>query len=180
MKRNALFSLVPAVGLAVMLMSAVSAAASVEYASIPPAAFTAFNPEAKLWNWGYKLANDLETGREMFVAPVQLPHGATMTKITWRYWQTDLENFGSIYLERTARDQDYEDLLDPKLNTTGIGVGSVYTTTILSPTIDNQSYDYYIQIMVPNGDFEALGVVIEYVPAGMSTSLPLVLRSFFP
>lgn len=90
-------------------------------------------------------------GSAMFYAPVILPHGSTITKLTLFGYRDDSEAYLDLYLGRiTNAGSNYEMALISADWTNGSGSG--YDDTILYSTIDNSSYSYYLKCVINPND----------------------------
>jgi hypothetical protein len=129
------------------------------YLSIPHAAFHSLNsPESGSdeYNYGTTLYGYIavtDTGPEVtFIAPVQLPHGATVTG----YDCYDFDDAGTGTLYRAA----FSDASTTSMAVSGCG-GSM-DTTISSATIDNQNYYYYTQVGTIDSSEQFYGAMVRY------------------
>lgn len=135
------------------------------YVSIPAAAFRPKQDGYDFRNLGYQLIPENATS-EYYYAPVQLPHGATVTKMTFYWYDSSSSNNGEAIL--------YQNNLAGMglgmavVNTSGDGGGgSSYDDTIAHATIDNSQYAYYVRWHLPDSnDVRGRGVVIEYTYTG--------------
>lgn len=131
------------------------------YLTIPAAAF---QPNLD----GYTFTNSgrsvLPTGANpalYFLAPVNLPHGAIVTNITFHWTDTDVTEGALLQLYRI----DLAGGEVPMATLVSIGnpgAGSSSENTIGLSTIDNSQYGYYLWLSLPSTALEAHGVVIEY------------------
>ena len=172
MTRNKVLALVPVVGLSFALLT-LSASPGHGYVSVSTAAFQPVFDGYDYTNYGYYLTNDNDLG-DYFVAPVQLPHGVTVTKLTF-YFYDDIapSSHSYAYLYRADLAGSTDNLAF--VQSTSTGNDSAYDDSINYATIDNSQYAYYLWLILDTSDHKAYGVIIEYTYA---TSLPLVLRSF--
>ena len=107
-------------------------------------------------NYGYRIHTiDEDWG---FYAPVQLPHGATITKMTF-YWWTQLGSSGKLSLYRNQLN-NYYDLMG--FAVTGSGIGSSTDSSISYATIDNSQYAYYFEFEPDDTFCNCYGATIEY------------------
>lgn len=142
---------------------AVSWATQTGYISVPAAAFRPQEDGYQFTNYGSQLTND-NGASDYYYAPVQLPHGATVTKMTW-YWSDTSTSNGIAALRRGAKIGSY--LLMAEAQTTGSGGnGSSYDDTISYATIDNQNYTYYLRWSLADTDVKGYYVAIEYTYTG--------------
>ena len=157
-----------------ILSKASNSIASGGYIAIPAAAFHPKAPDFDYANFGSALYGDYPGG---FVAPLYLPHGAQLTRISffWNDTDSDSGHDGAIAVMRSG----FFGVESPMavLTTTGSGQDSTTTTTIDDASIDNSQYQYYIQAELP--DWGASGrvtlycVVIEY---SYPVYMPIVVK----
>ncbi|MHC4624789.1 MAG: hypothetical protein ACYS4W_12900 [Planctomycetota bacterium] len=129
------------------------------YLSLPAANFRPMREGYSYQNNGYELIGNV-TVKSIYFAGVQLPHRATVTKVTF-YWRDYSSDTGTTYLYMSNfMGAAYE---MATVDTTGTGGnGSSYDDTISYATIDNSQYAYYLRLLLPDGLVRAYGVVIEY------------------
>jgi len=133
--------------------------------SIPPAAFV---PSADTYDWtltiGY-LKNRTVTTIQHFYAPVILPHGVTVTKLTLFGYRDDALSEFMAVLERTDRETNSNSLATVIADWTD-GLNSKYDNSISNATIDNANYNYTLTLAInPNddvGDVYFTGALIEF------------------
>jgi hypothetical protein len=175
MKRNRFFALAPVLGLASILLYGVTAAPGHGYVSVPAPAFQPQSHDYQYWissGW----VRNLDGDSDYYRAPVQLPHGATLTKLSffWKdgsstadgycqLWQSGLSGSYALGIASAATDGD-----------AGLADSSEVTITMFS-TVDNSQYAYGLTVYLPDSSVEAFGAIVEYV---YPVSLPLVLRNF--
>ena len=111
-------------------------------------------------NSGYNLYPD-DSSSYWFVCPVQLPHGATVTRFTF-YWRDSSSS--TFEGECELRRSNFTSSLMAKLSTNGsAGVDdSDTTTTITNPVVDNAAYAYWLQLYFPDANVDFYYAVIEY------------------
>ena len=134
------------------------------YLSIPAAAFVPqYNYDAETYNGG-SIVRTLSGSYDIFNAPVQLPHGATVTKMTVYWYDNYAGDNGTIALRRSSF--SLFPLTMAEVTTSGSGGnGSGVDSTIDYAQIDNSQYTYYLTAQLPTDgtDYVGLyGVVIEY------------------
>jgi hypothetical protein len=139
--------------------------AETSYVSIPPAAFFPHAIPGSEWfmdvdgRWFYTTTSPYE----YYFAPAQLPHSATITKITF-YWY-DLYGIMELNLLRSRMNGTSVDFLTG-MNSGTSGYGSDAQTSISNPTIDNSQYVYYFYLNMPqmsDDHTRYLGAVVQYV-----------------
>ena len=131
--------------------------------SIPPAAFTPSTDGYAFTNDGHSLYITIPNV-QYWLAPVQLPQGATATELTF-YWTNDSASVnGTASLYRT-------DLAGHENNiataSTSVSTGPASSSANINNSyakIDNTQYNYYIYLMLrqESGAVKAHGVVISY------------------
>ncbi|RLC76864.1 MAG: hypothetical protein DRI61_12535 [Chloroflexi bacterium] len=141
---------------------AVSWAAQTGYVSVPAAAFRPQADGYDFTNFGNRLINNNDIS-DFYNAPVQLPHGATVTKMTFYWYDTSSDN-GSVVLRRCSGSSCKE---MAEVDTSGSsGDGSSDTSSISYNPIDNSQYTYFLHLDLPDSDVNAYFVVIEYTYTG--------------
>ncbi len=142
------------------------------YISLPAAAFTPYDNSYAYTNDGHTLTPG-NSSSASYLAPVQLPQGATVTDFTF-YW-TDCSNdngYARLYrIDLAGSEISMVSPVSTSGGSSGGGGGSCSTsssnsTTISSAGIDNERYAYYVWLNLPtdtNGaTVKAHGIVIEY------------------
>ena len=134
--------------------------AKTSYVSVSAAAFHPMydgydydNPGNELWN--------KDGDSDAYVAPVQLPHGATVTKLTFYWWDGSAVD-GRCTLYRN--DLTGTEVVVAEAWTSGSDATSHSSqdTTMAYATIDNSQYAYYLYLDLPDMVVGVYGVVIEY------------------
>ena len=136
------------------------------YISVPAAAFIPYastnNPVCLTpyyVNIGDRLTvYDSPCTVSQFEAPVNLPHGATVTSVTFHYYDRDTDRDATVNLWR-----DSDQLLATVTSTGDDGFGSNSTTTINYALVDNQNHTYFLEATLVTMQWVDLRfVVIEY------------------
>ena len=138
------------------------------YVSVSPAAFESYDESYQYVKKGRSLYS---TSGEHYYAPLQLPHGATVTTMTFYY--RDANIFGGVItmtLKRGPVDgtaSDHEDMAQVRSVTDiiGDGYGSGSDDSIANPVVDNENYIYWLYAHFDDLLSEYLrvmAVVIEY------------------
>ncbi len=142
------------------------------FVSIPAAAFRPYQGGGNFTNSGHTLEPD-DAQTRLFLAPVYLPHEATVTKMTF-YWSdgSDESNAkATLYRIDLAGSEElmaYTESSGGFSSSTSsqVATSSTSTTTIDYPTVDNSQYAYYVWLVLDvdgdGGKTKAHGVVIEY------------------
>lgn len=133
------------------------------YISIPAAAF---NPAENGYTFS-NVGNTLIPGDASsfsYLAPAQLPQGATVTKVTfhWADGSIDADGYATLYQIDLAGSESIMTNV-PTSSSSGTASSS-NVTSINNASIDNSRYAYYVWLYLPinNGIGSAYGVVIEY------------------
>lgn len=133
------------------------------YISVPAAAFT---PMLSCWQFYIygSILNLNDTEWEVFVAPVQLPHGAIVTNFTVYWYDAGIADI-SCYLTSYNSTITYRDLAIAP-STGAPGLGSSFDDTINYATVDNANYAYMVEVSIPSSashtDYRFYYATIEY------------------
>ncbi|GAB4278241.1 MAG: hypothetical protein Kow0080_29720 [Candidatus Promineifilaceae bacterium] len=131
------------------------------YLAVPPAAFQPSDNNSTFTQGGYYLVPTGASPETTFYAPVNLPHNAVITAVTFHWSDYSAANNGTLTLYRDNPVLGPESLAI--LSTTGSsGLSSTNTTTITSPTVDNSTYSYYFKLSLPDTNIYAYEIFIEY------------------
>jgi hypothetical protein len=159
--------------------------------AIPPAAFTPFSDQHHYYNFGYSFENfngpASLSGRGWYVAPVNLPEGATVTGLILQ-WKRNLTTSqqGTAILQRSLLSNGNYDNLASVSSEPGSGtlVSSTTTHTISNPLISNSLYTYWVVLDLPNSNpinVEPRDVDIQYtLPATTNNVLAVPAPAFQP
>ena len=170
MKKNVSFALVPVVGVALALLYALSPSAGGGQVSVPAGAFRPQFHGYDFTNDGNNVFNHTDS-TQYWIAPVQLPRGATVTKLTF-YWADRSSVFNlRADLDRASWDSQNPVNMATAFSSGSSGWGSTETTDITVPVIES-GYGYYLQVTLPRHDTILCGIVIDY---SYALSLPLIL-----
>ncbi len=115
-------------------------------------------------NDGVSLTN-VDGSSYYYYADVQLPHGATVTKVTFYWYDVSGSNNGTAWLRRNKMDGT-QDFMASVSTTASGGNGSSYDDSIDYAAIDNSQYSYYAQWLLPDSNVVGYGMVIEYTYTG--------------
>jgi hypothetical protein len=171
MKKKMYFTFLPAAGVAFALVYTLAASRGSVAVSLAAAAFQPMSHTYLYTNDGNNVFNDSDS-LEQFVAPVVLPDGARVIKMTFYWYDTSLGNARADLIRGSWDSQTYTTLAT--CSSSGAdGWGSCEDTTIYEPVIDGGE-GYYLSVQLPTGETVLDGVIIEYTYA---TSLPLIFRS---
>ena len=170
MTKNKVLALVPVVGLSFALLT-LAPSPGHGYVSVAAGGFSPVTDDCDYLNQGYEVRS--QSGVCTFVAPVQLPQGATVTKII-ATWEDYSSSDGYAGLDAVSTAALSQTILFTAYTESDKGFG---TSESADPnhTVDNSQYAYYVRWFVPNPAVYGRAIVIEYT---YPTSLPLVLRNF--
>jgi hypothetical protein len=155
-----------------------AAAGGAGYISIPAAAFTPADDalDYVLDESGLMLETDATSGQ--FWAPVYLPHGATLSKLTFYRYDMVAGGLPYCYLRTMSNSWATEAIAtvctdNPIYN----GFTSIYTTDFSVPVVDNSQYTYSLQCYLSRQTVTLtsvlVGLRIEY---SYPVYLPLTVR----
>lgn len=130
------------------------------YHSISPAAFAPADEAYQYSRLGQKLTPN-NSSSSAYYAPVSLPHGATVTKLTFHWNDTDGTFNASISLDRSAFTGFVSTMASAASSGSG-GNGSTTDSTVSNAAVDNSQYDYLLGLLLPSTSTSLYGVVIEY------------------
>jgi len=121
--------------------------------SVPAFAFVAEEGDTLGYSIGYGLTNLNTAGTLLCYAPLQLPHGATITNMTIYFYDNDADYF-YFYLSRGNTTSTFQDIIPYTSNSPGSdtpGWTHLSATTINSnrATVDNNNYSYWIELHIP-------------------------------
>ena len=160
------------------LAAGAAAPAGTGYISVPAAAFVPSHYLVNYTNDGWRLyLNTIYSLDDAFSAPVHLPHGATVTKMTLNYCDNDADYEDKIIVALWAcRDGSTTNMAD--LSSNDDGVGSVSTDSISDAVVDNSQYSYMLKVWITDSgeDLAFHEVLIEYTYP--TTFVPLTLRNY--
>jgi hypothetical protein len=134
------------------------------YVSIPAAAFRPREEGYDFTNRGNQLSND-DNISDQYYAPVQLPHGAAVTKMTF-YYSDSSANYASVSLRRIDLPGGGSTTMASVTSVGSSGPGNTETTAIDPDTIDNSVAAYYLYLLLQDSDTVGFAVLIEYDYAG--------------
>jgi hypothetical protein len=146
---------------------AVSWNAVTSYVSLPATAFQPQNNVTQYSHVGHTLRPEGDGWPQVFVAPVQLPHGAQIQKFTL-YWSDDsIVHNVSADLYRTNLSTAESIIASVDSSGSSATTGSTTTSTISLPIVDNSLYSYYVWAKLHKDSGMPTigtlhGVVIEY------------------
>jgi len=124
------------------------------YISVSAAAFWSNSDDA--WIGGY--LENRGTSDVYFYGSVQLPHGVTVTNVTFYWHDEDTSDNITFYLLRLSPTDTALYAMSSGTSTGSGGYGSTTDESIGYPTIDNSIYSYvfWVQIPVPAPEYASL------------------------
>jgi hypothetical protein len=173
MNKNTFYTLVPLFVLGFGIFFPKLTAGGRGYVSIQAVAFQPQNEKFPYYMDGKEIFN--YTGQSAtYFAPVLLPHGVTVTKVTFYYFDeiNESDNCGVAVLERHNNAGNRQAMAS--IVTNDDGISSNYDDEIDYAPIDNSLYSYYSSLFLCSGNVHAYSVIIEYT--NLPLSLPLVLK----
>ena len=115
--------------------------------------YSAFVPQYYYYNVSYDpidgIQNRNTAGPVNCYAPLQLPHGATITNVTCYVYDNDVDYF---YFNLVRENESTFDVMAYETNSPGsdtLGDTHFSATTIDYATVDNNNYHYLLYINVP-------------------------------
>jgi hypothetical protein len=140
--------------------------AKTSYVSVPAAAFHPTEDGYDFSNGGSSLSNQ-DGMSDWYVASVQLPHGATVTKLTF-YWTDYSDSNGSCGLWKHcfAEDAMIYALMASAETFGDAGYNASIDSTVDMAEVDNSQCTFALSLDLPETGIEAYGVFIEYTITG--------------
>ena len=172
MNKNFLFTLVPLLAFGFGLIFPDLTTTGHNYVSIPAPAFQPSDNTFPYQTNGEEIFNP-EGQPTVFYAPVMLPHGVTVTKVIFYFFDdsSDSSDYGFSNLRRN--DNAGASLSMSEIMSNNNGNSSNYDDTINYAPIDNAQYSYYLSLYLSSVKVHAYAVIIEYT---YPLSLPLILK----
>ncbi len=168
---------------AIRVVEYVPPVTSVDYISIPFAAFVPANhgtPDPSIYYHDrvqYSQAYGIQTfegNQVLCIAPVNLPHGAVVKNVTFYFYydgaSAPSEYEFSFRMWRITKTSAFDIMAAVDIfNQFGVGYTSLSDTTIGYATIDNKNYAYVLAFIMPHGglnpdDNQFKFATIEYTP----------------
>lgn len=133
--------------------------------SIPPSSFRFRSSLYDFFLSQDVLKNLTSLSMQYFYAPLILPNGVTITKITLYGYRDDVDAALTLILYRSDR-QGSSDNMGGAISNWTDGWGSRYDVSINNPVVDNANYSYTLRVVLdPNDsveDVQLSGVKIEF------------------
>ncbi|MGD2179139.1 MAG: hypothetical protein PVG71_15110 [Anaerolineae bacterium] len=129
-------------------------------------AAAAFDPAAE----GYDFSNNgsslwnQDSASDFYLAPLQLPHGAIVTKLTFYWWDGSLEDGYCRLYRIDLAGSEWTMATAHTFGSAATSNGSV-DSAVDYPGVDNSQYAYYLWLNLPDNLVAAYGAVIEYTVA---------------
>jgi hypothetical protein len=151
----------------------VAAAAGTQYLTIPATAFTPYEDGYDFLNAGPYLVHYHSpgggTGNGWYLAPVQLPQGATVTEMTFHFFDDSTTNNILAQLQRSDLAGGFYEMATVDSAGYSAGYSNRSDTSITSPVIDNLQNSYWViwdgPVYGGTGlDASGVSVVIAYTP----------------
>lgn len=96
-----------------------------------------------------------------FIAPVHLPHGATVTRLTF-YWRDNSASDGSLTMYYNNLQMMQSEMASAGTSGQSLTPSFSQDTSIAYAQIDNSQRTYYLWLVLPDKDVNGIAVVIEY------------------
>ena len=112
-----------------------------------------------------KVSGYLSTTNDIFTAPVNIPHGAVITKLVEYFYDNVATQALSVFLYRNDRIGGSSGTMALiSVNTNLAGWRSAEDTTIAGATVDNDNYVYrvYVDFSASDADIRLGSIKIEY------------------
>jgi len=134
------------------------------YVSIPAAAFRPEEDGYDFINYGSELNNN-DGNSDEYYAPVQLPHGAIVTEMTFYWFDASSADDGVATLLRGTTSGGYNQMA--RADTSGdSGDGDSFDNSISYAVVDNSQYTYHLKWLLRDANIKGYFVVIEYTYTG--------------
>jgi hypothetical protein len=139
--------------------------AKTSYISISAANFTPKSPSVTYTQYGYSLGSPVSGSK--YYAPVQLPHGATVTSMNFVWYDTTSQAITcTLYVDAMGYAGPMQNSMGQIASTGTGGTGADFASLSgVYETIDNSSYIYYLEWEIGDGGTAGRGVIIEYTVA---------------
>ena len=144
------------------------------YISLPSFAFKPMDSSSLFGYLGIYMFNP-GSGDAYYVAPVIMPHGASITQFLINYTDYSSQSITAELSRVNFSATSAEIVAQVSSEGSGEGILSA-TSTIMYPVIDQQNYMYYVLVTIPGNNLnqlEFIGVRIDY---GYPSFLPTVVN----
>lgn len=116
--------------------------------------------------------NPMPTTSQVFMAPVNLPNGAIVTKVVIYYYDESSDDM-NVYLTRVPLVSGIE-IMATVVSSGNSGYGWAQTEVITNQVIDLQNYAYYLFVYLTGGNDTLLSLSGVRVDYGYPSYLPLI------
>lgn len=130
------------------------------YISISTAAFVPREDGYDYYNNGAYIQN-IDGNSDDYYAPVQLPHGATVTNMTF-YWEDYSSSYNGLISMAKRPPLSAIQTMASVYSSGNSGKGISYDDTIEYAVIDNYHNCYYMGLHIYDSNIKCYGVIIEY------------------
>ncbi len=131
------------------------------YIAVSAAAFNPMEDGYDYINQGEELWNN-DGSSDHYAAPIQLPHGATVSKMTFYWWDGSSGADGHCTMYRTTLTGTEVVVAEAWTDGNAATADSSEDNSIVYATVDNSQYSYYLYWDLPDMVVAGYGVVIEY------------------
>ena len=131
------------------------------YVSVSAAAFSPRTDGYQYTNGGMELHPDNSIS-PTYYAPVQLPHNAKITKLTFYWEDQSISDDCSCTLFRNTNPASYTMAECSSSGYSGDGGSSDNTIPVSYATVDNAHYSYYLKWYLPTSDCSGYSAILEY------------------
>ena len=142
------------------------------FISVSTFGFKPYYPSTNLAYTNTWIYND-SSSYGVYFSPVNLPHGATITKVLFFYYDTVVGANMTFYLERVNLfDGSHTEVA--QVNSTGSAGYGYVESVIFIPAVNNQLYSYIIEADIPGGYLANLSLINIRIDYGYPVYLPTV------
>ena len=135
------------------------------YLSIPPCGFIPRDGDTS-YELGAAYVKCGALGTARLYCPVNLPHGATILKVTAYWYRDDALAEGQLEFTRWSLPSVSGNIIGTAHSNSDAGYHTVVDSTIFEPLVDNEYFCLFFHLsLIPNNNVEDVhfrGVVIEY------------------
>lgn len=126
------------------------------------------------WNFlSWHLYNQSSNEYSYMVAPLNLPHGATITSLTLYFLDNSQKNM-SLDLYGASGKNIFRSMASIQTNDQDGTYRNKSETAIKNATVDNQSYSYYLEVIFEPGGSTNLRLTNVRIDYAYNSSLPLI------
>ena len=120
------------------------------------------------FSWDFILYNPEQYSSGAYAAPVMLPQGATVNKFVVYYYDVADANFTADLFRVDLGNGDWAYMASAS-SQMNWGYGAMSDTSINLDKVDNQSFAYFVRVLIPGdqyGDLGLVGVRVDYTFPG--------------